>query len=104
MHEDKANVNSVDKRSEGVMFVNVLVFVWPLVCGLPVFKRTDDNIGLETLFRGTSASSFHALVAGLGFNKTTYPYWQYFSKESETRVLRLYKGRDYSEEWYWANE
>ena len=97
-YDHKHNINGHNKTNTACLFVQVAVFVWPLVCSSKIAIRLNREKGLHTFFKGTSASTFRAIVEHLGFNEDTYPYFPTFdSPDTENKVLRIWEGTDFSD-------
>jgi len=62
-----------------------------MICGETPYFNLDKENKVSTLFHGTAAQSFCSLMHAMGFNMTTYPYY-----ESGERVLKPWI-RDLSE-------
>ena len=77
-----------DIRGQHPLFVNQVVFLWPLVYGTCQAQKIQEEGILSGCFRGGAANTFRDIVEAIGFNETTYPYYALSEAERATREKR----------------
>ena len=91
--EEHGQTNTMEKP---FLFVNMVVFLWPFVCGSCIAVCLEEKYCLETFFRGGAAKTFRLIVEALGFNEETYPYIAATEDEEDNdvkvKVLMVWTG------------
>lgn len=102
-----ANDGYTNFKGKMPLFVNQVVFIWPLVCGCMrarnFIETEKDKYAYGKYFRGNAATTFRNIVRALGFTTKTYPYYEArkvgdsgdTDADSDIRVLRVWRGANF---------